>query len=91
MEIIAIDGKYRNFELRFQRMFYYVIFFVFTAMNVKISSHLFFCKCTHISDDGAAFDIRTAYMIYKAVLRHIPEDSSLHGLVNTHRSSSSFA
>jgi len=36
--IIAIDGKYRNFELRFQRMFYYVIFF--TAMTMKISSHL---------------------------------------------------
>jgi hypothetical protein len=91
VEIIAIDGKYRNFLLRLQRTFYYVTFCVFTAMTMKISCHLVFCKFIHISDHCAAFDIRTAGVIYKSVLRHIPEDSSLHGLVNTHRSSSSSA
>jgi len=72
-------------------MFYYMIFCVFTVMTMKISSHLVFYKCIHTSDDCAAFDIRTADVMYKAALRHIPEDSSLHGLVNTRRSSSSSA
>jgi len=67
-------------------MFYYVIFCVFAAMTMNIISHLVFCKCTHTTDDCAAFDIRTADVIYKAVLRHIPEDSSLNGLINTRRS-----
>jgi hypothetical protein len=68
-----------------------IFVFVFTAMAMKISSHLVFRKCTHISDDSATSAIRTAELIYEAVLRRIPEDSSLHGLVNTHTASSSSA